>query len=77
MAKLRRGAYQVLDLVLELGQMMGHDKNFREWNVNVISLLFISVKREISEQQFSPFSVILSEKIVNFSRIFHLKSENT
>ena len=33
----------------------------------VISLVTIWVKREICERQFTPFTLILSEKIVNFS----------
>ena len=41
----------------------------RESRVNVILLFIIFMKREISEWQFSTFSVILSEKMRNFSVI--------
>ena len=48
---------------------MGCEQNLRESRVNVILLFIIFMKREISEWQFSTFSVILSEKMRNFSVI--------
>ena len=50
--------------------VMGCDQNLREVSVNVISLITICVKRDISELQIYPFFVILSEKLTNFSVIF-------
>ena len=47
--------------------VMGHEHNLNESSMNVISLLNICVKREIHEWQSSPFFVILSEKLVNFT----------
>ena len=49
--------------------MIGRDQNIRESNMNVILLLTICVKREFCTWQFSPFIVILNEKIVNFQVI--------
>ena len=43
--------------------------DFRLWSWNLILLLPICMKREIHEWQFSPFFVILSEKLVNFNMI--------
>ena len=51
------------------GCVMDHEQNLRELNVNVTSLLPIYVKREIRECQYSPFFMILSEKLVCFSLI--------
>ena len=45
---------------------MGCEQNLRELNVNVISFITISVKREIRDWQFPPFFMIGSEKLVNF-----------
>ena len=49
--------------------MIGHDQNFRELSVNVISFLIIFVKHKIHERQFPPLMVILSEKCVNYNMI--------
>ena len=48
---------------------MGRDQNLRELNVKVISRFTTCGKREFREWQFSPFFVILSEKIANFCMI--------
>ena len=48
---------------------MGRDKNFCELCLNVILPITICVEREIREWQFSPFFVILSEKLKNVSVI--------
>ena len=50
--------------------VMGCDQNLREVSVNVISLITICVKRDISELQIYLFFMILSEKLTNFSVIF-------
>ena len=49
--------------------VMDLDQNIRELSVNVISLLTICVTREIRKCQFSPFCVILSGKLANYSVI--------
>ena len=48
-----------------------HDRNLCESSVKVISLQTICMKREMGELQFSPFLVILSEKLANISMISH------
>ena len=50
---------------------MGREQNLRELSENVISLFTIWAKSELYEWQFSPFFVIVSEKLVNFSVILH------
>ena len=45
------------------------EQYLREMSLNVISHLTICVKREIRNDNFSSFIVILSEKLVNFSVI--------
>ena len=49
--------------------VMGCDQTLREVSVNVISLITIWVKRDISELQISLFFMILSERLTNFSVI--------
>ena len=51
--------------------VMGREQNLRELSENVISLFTICAKSELYEWQFSPFFVIVSEKLVNFSVILH------
>ena len=50
---------------------MGREQKLREFSENVISLFTICAKSELYEWQFSPFFVIVSEKLVNFSVILH------
>ena len=46
--------------------VMGHDRNLREFSVNVISHFIICVNHEICEWQFSLYFMILNEKLANF-----------
>ena len=57
--------------------VMGREQNLREFNVNVISLLTICVKRKICEWQYYPFFVNLRVKLVNFCLFSHEIAEIT
>ena len=59
----------VLDQAIQISD--GSWPKFREFSMNVVSLLMFYVKREIHEGQFSPFFVILSDELVNFIVISH------
>ena len=48
---------------------MGCDQNFRELRVNMIQLITICVKLKTVNDDFSPFIVILREKLVDFIEV--------
>ena len=53
--------------------VMGHEQNFCEMSINVISLVTICAKHDFRQLKFSPFFVILSEKLANLIVIAECK----
>ena len=53
--------------------VMGREQNFCEMSINVISLVTICVKHDFRQLKFSPFFVILSEKLANLIVIAECK----
>ena len=52
---------------------MGREQNFCEMSINMISLVTICVKHDFRQLKFSPFFVILSEKLANLIVIAEFK----